>query len=132
MPEEILAEIEGGTVKWDDEIGAVVTEWNDYVAGEGFREGMMTALECIRERGARKSMGDSRPMQALPQEDQRWVGEEWMPAAIEAGVERSAVVYADSVIAKMGLERFAEEMEDVPMDMIVTGDVEEAREFLRD
>ena len=131
MATETLAEVENGTVLWDDEIEAVVTKWHDYVAGDRFRDGMLTALECIRERGARKSMGDSRPMKALPQEDQRWVGEEWTPAAIEAGVERSAVVYADSAIARMGLERFAEEMEEIPMDMMVTADVEEAREFLR-
>lgn len=93
---------------------------------------MMTALACIREREATRSTSDSRPMKVFPQEDQQWIGEKWIPRAIEAGLERSAVVYGESVIAKMRLERVSREMEDLTVDMLVTGDVEEAREWPQD
>lgn len=132
MASNDAVELDTCTVRWDDDIDAVVTVWHDFPSGDGFREGMNTALEMMEERDASKSLSDSRAFTSLREEDERWIGESWTPRALNAGLEASAIVYAESVIAKMGLDKFAEEMEDVPMELMITEDVEEAREWLRE
>ncbi|PSP80486.1 hypothetical protein BRC81_02000 [Halobacteriales archaeon QS_1_68_20] len=57
---------------------------------------------------------------------------EWIPEALDAGLEYAAMVHKDSVIAEMDMERFAETVSDFPHTMYVAPGVETAREWLAD
>lgn len=130
MPREVYEDADTYTIERDDDIGAIVHTWERFVSGDDFREGCERLLEVVRRRDASKLLVDTSAIQAHDDDDLRWLREEWAPATIEAGIEYSATVHADSVISEMDVETLMEEAEDIPQEPFFTSDVAEAREWL--
>ncbi len=128
---DVYAETDRYCVAYDAEIEAVVIEWKQFVTGEPFQEGMETVLECIRARDASGELADSRAIKSLDDDDMVWMLGDWTPRAIDAGLESIAIVYPDSVIAEMNLDRVTEQGADMPLDQTITKDIDEARRWLQ-
>jgi len=130
MPQQVLRDETRYTIGYDDEVGAVTHRWDEFASGEEFREGCEALLDVIHERNASKLLVDTAGIRAHDDEDQAWLQEDWVPRMIEEGVDASAMVHPDSVIAEMDMEAFMEEIEDLPYDALLTADMDEAREWL--
>jgi hypothetical protein len=131
MSSDTYADTDDYVVGYDDGVGAATIEWKRFVTGEPFREGMETLLDCIDERNAAKELADSREIKSLDDEDIGWMMGDWIPKAMDAGLESIAVVYPESVIAEMNLERIAEQGADMPVEQMITKDMDEARRWLQ-
>lgn len=130
MPREVLDRTEIYTVEWDGDIEAVVHTWEDFTSGAEYRDGCEAILDAIEARNASKLLVDTSGIQAHNDEDRQWLQTEWIPRAMDAGVEHSATVHRDSVISEMEIESMMEDMEDFPLDPLVTSDLGEARQWL--
>jgi len=117
-------------IEWDDELDAVHYTWTEFASGETFREGANALLDYVRDRGAERVIVDTSGIEAHDDDDQRWLQEEWTPKLIDEGATTVAMVRNESVIAKMDMESFMAEMEDLPYDAFMTDDMAEAREWV--
>ncbi|MFB6163750.1 MAG: STAS/SEC14 domain-containing protein [Haloarculaceae archaeon] len=130
MVEVEWAETSEGAIGWDEEIEAVVHDWSGNPDSQTYRELLRESLSVIERRSATKLLSDSRDMGVLSGADQRWSLEEWYPRAVEAGVERVAVVYPEETLASHQIDAMAREDFDPPVDRLFTDDVDEARDWL--
>lgn len=130
MSAQTIDDAENYTIEWDQEIEGIVFTWDEYVSGPAFREGCETLLDAIKDRNARKLLTDTRGINAHEDQDQRWMQTDWMPRALEAGLEQSAIVHPDSVISTMDVENMLEEMDEGSSEPLLTSDMAEAREWL--
>lgn len=130
MSAEVYADTDEYTVRWNDEADAVEIEWHRFVSGEPFRAGTETLLEFLRERGARRQLANSQEITTLDDDDQEWLMADWTPRAAEAGLEATAIVYPESVIAKMNVEQVENVASQGPVDHFFTTDVAEAIDWL--
>jgi len=130
MARETYADTADYTIETDDELDAVLHTWTDFTTGEAFRDGSNVLLEAIRETGHSNLLVDTSNIQAHDDEDKAWLQQEWVPKALDAGMEASAMVYSDSVISKMEMESFNEEIEDIPYETFLTDDRVEGEAWL--
>lgn len=75
---------------------------------------------------------DTSGITAHQDEDEEWLINEWIPKVVDAGVEYAATVHKDSVIAKMDMESFHDQIDDSRpgYTAMITGSMEEAREWI--
>jgi hypothetical protein len=89
-------------MRWDSQSRSVIAEWKGFATNKEFQGAMTKAIDVHRERQAVCFVNDTRHMELVSDEDQRWIRYTWAPMAIKAGVKRIAVV-----LAKHGLSRMA-------------------------
>lgn len=131
---EVIERTDVQTIEWDDEIGVPVFTWNDYVAGETFRENARRWEAFIEERGADMYIVNTEGVTAHDDDDKRWLAETWVPDLIDKGVRRGAGVYPDSAIASMEMEEVEEQISSIDPDFEfrACASNEEAKEWLAD
>lgn len=96
-------------MRWDSEYGCVFAEWKAFATSVEFQGALMKALEAGRTRPGFSFVNDTRKLELISDEDQRWIQYTWTPLAIEAGVGRIAVVMASHGLSKMAIERMFKE-----------------------
>ena len=62
------------------------------------------ALEVVRDRQGANFVTDTLELEAIGDEDQRWIRYTWAPLAIAAGIKRIAVVEAKHGLAKFAID----------------------------
>ncbi|MFC7139186.1 hypothetical protein ACFQMA_04955 [Halosimplex aquaticum] len=132
MSAETIEDTKNYTIEWDDDIGAVVFTWDEYVSGQTFRDACEALLDAIKRKNASKSLTDTRGVNAHDAEDQEWLQNDWMPRALDVGLEYSAVVHPDSVISEMDVENMMDGVEPSGAKPLLTSDMNEAREWIAD
>jgi hypothetical protein len=96
-------------MRWDSEHGCVFAEWKAFATSTEFQGALMKALEAGRSRPGFSFVNDTRKLELISDEDQRWIQYMWTPLAIEAGMRRIAVVMARRGLSKMAIERMFRE-----------------------
>jgi len=130
MAREVLIDEDKHTVEADDDIDALIHTWSGFSSGEEFRETCNDLLDVIRERDENKLIVDTSGIKAHDEADKQWLQEEWIPKEIEAGIEYSVSVTADSVISQTEMEEFVDQTSDLPLTYVLAGDMDEAREWI--
>jgi len=130
MPKQVAESTENYTIEVDEEIDAVVHTWDQFAAGEEFREGCRVLLDVIRRHDKSKLLVDTSGIQAHDDEDKAWLQEEGMPQVIDAGIEYDVTVPGDSVVSEMEMEEFVDQTGDLPLTFVMAGNRDEAREWL--
>ena len=122
------------TVEWDEELDIPVFTWDEYTAGETFRETARKWEAVMEERDAEKYIVNTESVTAHEDADKRWLAETWVPDLVDLGVRYGAGVYADSAIASMEMEEVEESMSAVHPDyeFRVFASDEEAKSWLDD
>jgi hypothetical protein len=118
-------------VTWDDTIKCAVLQIERYVEGDEFRKAADVTLNLLERRQARKLLTNSSEMKVLPQDDQRWVDEDWRPRATAAGLRYNAVVAPKNAIAQLTVENMMKKVPAGAIELAYFSDVEEARSWLR-
>jgi len=96
-------------MRWDREHNCLFAEWKAFATSTEFQGALMKALEAGRSRPRFSFVNDTRKLELISDEDQRWIQYTWTPLAIEAGVRRIAVVMARHGLSKMAIERMFRE-----------------------
>jgi hypothetical protein len=91
-------------LRWNSEHRCVFAEWKAFATSREFRGALSRALDVARERGVSKFVNDTRKLELVSDEDQRWIRYTWAPLAVEAGIKRIAVVIAQHGLSKMAIE----------------------------
>ena len=79
-------------IGYDAAVGCVTMTWRGRAAGAPFREANEAVLHEIRKRGARRLLGDIERLETIAPADQRWLGQDWIPRTIAAGLRSVALV----------------------------------------
>ncbi|QLH83153.1 hypothetical protein [Halosimplex pelagicum] len=132
MSAETIEDATNYTIEWDDDIEAIVFTWDEYVSGQTFRDACEALLDAIKRKNASKALTDTRSVNAHDAEDQEWLRNDWMPRALDVGLEYSAIVHPDSVIAEMDVESMMDGADPSGAAPFLTSDVAEARQWLGD
>ena len=96
-------------MRWDHEQGGIFAEWKAFATSEEFRGALTKAIEAIRDRRATWFVNDTRKLELITDEDQRWILQTWTPQAVAAGLKRIAIVIAHTGLSKMAVETMFKE-----------------------
>lgn len=130
----VLEDADVYTIEWDEGLDVPVFSWDEYAAGEKFRESARQWESVMEQRGVEKYMVNTEAVTAHEEADKRWLAETWVSDLVDIGVRRGAGVFADSAIASMDMEEVEESMSSAHPDyeFRVFPNTEEARAWLRD
>lgn len=92
------------SIVWDRDYRCVYAKFKAFANSEEFRAGTMKISEAIRDRHAASMIIDNRKFEGVVDEDQRWLIDTWVPAAVAAGLKRIAVVMAHHGLGKITSE----------------------------
>lgn len=132
MAQQVQREGDGYRIEWDDDVGAVVHYWTKFTTGQDFRDGANELLEVLRSRDTSKMIVDTSGIQAHDEEDKEWLTSVWIHEVSDAGIDNSAVVHPDSVIAKMEMDDFAQELDGLDLTQYNTSSMQKAKDWLAD
>jgi len=118
------------TVRYNEDIDAVVMEWAAFAQGEQFRNGLDTGLELVEKKRAENWLADLREMGTVADDDQEWSNSNWFPRALETNLSQMAIVQPESVVANMSVENIMEEVGDGALTTHYFDNREEARQWL--
>jgi hypothetical protein len=104
-------------MRWDGEHQCLLAEWKGFATSAEFRGALLKAIDVIRERNGAGFVTDTRKLELVSDDDQRWLITTWPPLAIAAGLKRLAIVMAKTGLSKMAIE-----------DMIKAGAIQAERE----
>lgn len=130
----VLEDAQAYTIEWDEDLDIPVFTWDEYTAGDEFRETAREWEAVMERRGAERYIVNTESVTAHDDADKRWLAETWVPDLVDIGVRYGAGVYADSAIASMEMEEVEESMSAVHPDyeFRVFPSNEEAKAWLRD
>jgi hypothetical protein len=104
-------------MSWDSEHKCLLAEWKGFATSAEFRGALVKAIDVIRDRNGAGFVTDTRKLELVSDDDQRWLMSTWPPLAIAAGLKRLAIVLAKTGLSKMAVE-----------DMIKAGAAQAERE----
>ena len=89
---------------WDGEHGCLFAEWKGFATSAEFRGALLKALDAIREKRGAGFVTDTRKLELVSDDDQRWLVSTWPTLAIAAGLKRLAIVMAKTGLIKMAIQ----------------------------
>jgi hypothetical protein len=95
-------------MRWDGEHRCVFAEWKAFATSSEFQGALKKALEVVEQRHAVSFVNDTRKLELVSDEDQRWLRYTWGPLVVQAGVKRLAVVIAQHGLSRMAIEEMME------------------------
>ena len=104
QPEDVHLNAPWLSIHWDREHECVHAEFKGFTDSVEFRAGTLKILDAVRDRNARGMISDNRRLEGVTQLDQEWLRDVWMPAAVNAGVRRIAVIVAHHGAGKLASE----------------------------
>lgn len=91
-------------MRWDRAYQCVFAEWKEFSTSREFQGALTRVLEVVRERQAVNFVNDTRKLDLISDEDQRWIRSTWAPLAAASGLRRLAVVIAPHGLSRMAIE----------------------------
>lgn len=128
---EVIHDSEYITVWYHPAAKVVHHQVHKGLRGAAYREPMSKGIECLERHGAKKWLGDVRHHFILPQDDQKWAADVWLPAARKAGWTHLAIVKPDLATVALYVKRFASSWEAAGITTFTTDTPEAALAWLR-
>lgn len=91
-------------MRWDSDHECVFAEWKGFATSAEFQGGLTKAIEVIQEKQALCFVNDTRKLELISEEDQRWIRYTWTPLLVGAGLKRVAVVIARTGLGKLAIQ----------------------------
>ena len=92
-------------MRWDADHQCVFVQWKSVATSAQFRDVLTKVLAVVRDNHACGFVSDTRNLELITDQDQRWMWNAWAPLAIEAGLRKVAVIMAQHWLGRMGIER---------------------------
>ena len=91
-------------IYFDEDITAVVMEWNGYATSKQFKQGTELMLNMLIKNNCSKVLADIKDMKIIAMEDQQWLNEEFLPRATTFGFKAIAIIRPDFYFNKVAVE----------------------------
>ncbi|MFP4092757.1 MAG: STAS/SEC14 domain-containing protein [Cyclobacteriaceae bacterium] len=91
-------------ISYDADAACVIMQWKSFATSEEFRHGLNEGLKLIQQKKATNWMADMRKMEAIDPEDEQWSNENWFPRALQAGINRMALVPSEDIFNSISVE----------------------------
>jgi hypothetical protein len=101
------------------------------IRGEAFQTVLTMGTDILRTNGASKWLADDRLFFVLPEQDQRWVDDEWFPRTRQVGWEYWAIVKPEMAVTDLYLRRVAASRTAAGVRVEVFPTVTQAAEWLQ-
>lgn len=118
------------TVWYHNESRIVHHQFNKFVYGDRFREGLNTGVSLLKKHACHKWLSDDRKNSALSPEDVEWCMTDFFPRAIKAGWKYWAIIMPQKVIGQLNMKRFIETYSDMGLTVKVFSDPDKAMSWL--
>ena len=100
------------------------------IHGEYLREQLNRGIELFKEHGANKWLSDNHLFNSLPDEDNQWINETWLPQAVDAGWRFWALVVPEEDLGRMNMVQFVNNFAEMDVLVRVFTEPDEAMEWL--
>jgi hypothetical protein len=117
-------------MRWDHEHVGIFAEWKAFATSAEFRGALTKAIDVIRDRHALCFVNDTRKLELITDEDQRWILQTWAPLAVAAGLKRIAIVIARSGLSKMAVEEMFKEQAEARVESRTFDSLPEAMQWV--
>jgi hypothetical protein len=119
------------TLHWDEAAGIIWAEWKAATGGEPLKRAFEVAIDVITKTKGRKWLADTRHLGVISAEDVKWVNDNWIPRAVNAGVCWMAFVTPTKVSVQLAVKAFMSRINDRELGIAYFDDFEQARAWLR-
>ena len=102
-------------VVFDEDAQTGIGNWNGFVSGDEYKQGLNKGIELIKEKKLYKWIGNLSHMEAITEDDQTWANEVWFPNALNAGLKRLGVVVSKDVFNQMSVEEMLNKVESIDL-----------------
>ena len=96
-------------VIWDETARVVIIEWKKFGSLEKIQLVLNKGLELFQEKKASKYLGNSSNMAPFSKEAGIWIGEDWTPRAITAGMKYLAYLIPKSAMTRLTIQNIKSE-----------------------
>lgn len=133
MAESVYEADDHYTLKWDSDLNALVHIWEEFAAGDQFRDPLDSLLDAAAEYGTNKYVVDTRALKAHNEEDKAYLADTWVPKALDVGIDTAAVVPSQSAIAEMNANDINEDVDQDDGDFThrLFPSMDEARDWIQ-
>ena len=101
---------------YDPLIAGSFTIWHGFAASADFRAACMRSLALTRDRALYKSISDARQMRVISLADQKWLAEEFFPAALDLRISPryySGVIVPHDFFGRQSLDIVTEQVDEI-------------------
>ena len=127
--------MEAGTetynIYFDEEINAVIMEWDGYATSTQFKEGTELMLNTLIQNNSFKVLADIKDMVLIGMEDQQWLNTHFLPRAIKFGFKAIAIIRPDNYFNNVAVESVSYKVDKDKLAINFFDNITDAREWLK-
>jgi hypothetical protein len=110
-----LYEEKYGSLEYDASVPCITATFNGFMSSEQFRDFLNKGLDYLIEKKKNHDrilwLADTTKHVVQPDQDTRWVAEEWNPRAIKNGIHHVAFVLPENVFGGLSVKKYANNSE---------------------
>ena len=118
-------------IYFDEDIKAVVMEWDGYATSQQFKEGTELMLDMLMANNCFKVLADIKDMVLIGMEDQQWLNTHFLPKAIHFGFKAVAMIKPDNYFNKVAVESVSYKVDKDKLQINFFDNVDEAKSWLQ-
>jgi len=118
-------------IYFDEEIKAVVMEWDGYATSQQFKVGTELMLDTLMANNCFKVLADIKDMVLIGMEDQQWLNTHFLPKAIHFGFKAVAMIKPDNYFNKVAVESVSYKVDKDKLQINFFDNVDEAKNWLQ-
>jgi hypothetical protein len=88
------------SIRWRSVPQILFAEWKGFATSAEMRAALLTGVRAIRERHVVGYVSDARKAKVFLSDDEKWAMTVWLPLAVDAGLQRMAMVTAEAGLAR--------------------------------
>jgi hypothetical protein len=132
-----LLEEKYGSLEYDPATPCIIASFNGFMSSEQFRDFLNKGLDLMIEKKKNHKkilwLADTSKHVVQPDQDTKWVADEWNPRAIKAGIHHVAFVLPENVFGNLSVKKYANNSEKKGDAMVVQmfGTVDSAKAWFK-
>jgi len=115
----------------EDKLKCVILTWLEVPTSAEFRDSLTTGLEVVKHFRLSRWIGDVRNLGAIEETDQHWSTNIWFPLALNAGINKMAIILSDDLFNQLSVEEIMHRVSSPHLVSHYFSDQEEALSWIR-
>lgn len=92
----------------------IYVSWHGFINEDKTKRGMLAEIEMIQKTGYKKILNNNRFLNGpYPIGIEKWIGEVWVPKAIEEGFKWAATLVSEQIFSKFSAEQLEQKLEGI-------------------
>ena len=117
-------------IYFDEQLDAVVMEWNGYATSKQFKEGTELMLNTLIKNNCSKVLADIKDMKIIAMEDQQWLNDVFLPRATKFGFKAIAIIRPAAYFNNVAVESISYKADKDKLTINFFDNVDEAKQWL--